>query len=97
MKKILFLSAILISLNAFSQKKDARAILISEQSGDTLEIRDTSIRFIKVGGDVYEIRRRVELVKVEKQNTPLLGGWGNITLDSTFLRTPNLQYYYKGL
>lgn len=38
-----------------------RPLIISEQRHDTLEILDTSIHYIKIGKEVFEIHRNVEL------------------------------------
>lgn len=69
MKKIIIiLTAIVLTNSVKAQKneaKDERPYIISEQSHDTLEIKDTSIHYIKIGDEIFEVVRKVELKKAE--------------------------------
>ena len=53
MKKLLTVAAVLLSLNCFSQKV----------SGDTLIVNSDKIKWVMIGGELYEVKRSVTLEK----------------------------------
>ena len=53
MKKLLTAASILLSLNCFSQKV----------SGDTLIVNSDKIKWVMIGGELYEVKRSVTLEK----------------------------------
>ena len=60
MKKLLTTAAILLSLNCFSQKV----------SGDTLIINSDKIKWVMIGGELYEVKRSVTLEKKSSLQLP---------------------------
>lgn len=54
MKKLLTVAAVLLSLDCFSQKV----------SGDTLIVNSDKIKWVMIGGELYEVKRSVTLEKV---------------------------------
>jgi hypothetical protein len=68
MKKLFLLLVIIaFAVAAQAQTERIRWVQIKNAvntvwcSGDTVEIKDTSIHFIKIGGKVFEIKQSVEL------------------------------------
>jgi hypothetical protein len=53
----------------FYDHKNTREILRLNPKGDTLEIKSSSIKYIKIDGKTYEIRRTTKLINQEEGKT----------------------------
>jgi len=76
MKKLLTAAAVLLSLNCFSQKV----------SGDTLIVNSDKIKWVMIGGELYEVKKSVTL---EKKNTFTISTglwWKGYGMDTVFNR-----------